>query len=88
MTDCKNLPPWAISCKGASRACYACGRISSIAVHGLHVRTCEKHSDMKTQELETRAHELWTEKQAQRSIRRNTEGPRMPCTACAQGVPI
>ena len=51
----------------------------------MHARTLATHSGLKTQELEAQAHQLWTEKQTQRSIGRDSLGPLMPCPACAQG---
>ena len=49
----------------------------------LHLRTLAKHSDMKTPEDEVRAHEVWSEQQAQKAKRHKKEPHPMVCPACS-----
>ena len=49
----------------------------------MHERTLAKHSALRTPDLEAKAHETWTELQAQSAKRQKQEGPRLPCPACA-----
>ena len=51
-------------------------------LQGMHSRTLAKHSDLKTPELDEKAHELWSENQAKQAKRQRAEGPRMPCPLC------
>ena len=85
MTAFKNLPPWGDFVQGRQSDMLRMRQNFTDRLHGMHARTLATHSGLKTQELEAQAHQLWTEKQTQRSIGRDSAGPRMPCPACAQG---
>ena len=85
MTAFKHLPPWGDFAQGRQSDMLRMRQNFIHRLHEMHARTLAKHSGLKTPELEARAHELWTKKQMQRSICQNSEGPRMPCPACAQG---
>ena len=86
MTAFKNLPPWTDFVKGRDSDMLRMRSAFTAKLQALHERTLAKHSAMKTPAREARAHELWTEQEAQRGKRLKRDGPRMPCTACAQCV--
>ena len=87
LTAFKNLPPWTDFVKGRDSDMLRMRSAFTAKLQELHQKTLANHSELKTCAHEARAHELWTEQQAQRSKRQKMEGPRMPCTACALGVP-
>ena len=86
MTAFKNLPAWTDFVKGRDSDMLRMRSAFTAKLQELHQKTLARHSELKTCAQEARAHELWTEQQAQRAKRQKMEGPRMPCTACARGV--
>ena len=84
MTAFKNLPPWNDFLKGRDSDMQRMRSALTAKMRALHERTLAKHSAMKTPVHEARAHELWAEQQAGLAKRQKRDGPRMPCTACAQ----
>ena len=86
MTAFKNLPPWTDFVKGRDSDMLRMRTSFTAKLQALHRRTLAKHSAMKTPAHEARAHELWTEQEANRAKRQKRDGPRMTCTACAQCV--
>ena len=85
MTAFKNLPPWEDFVQGRQSDMLRMRQNFTERLHGMHARTLATHSELKTPELEARAHQLWIEKQTRRSSGRDSAGPLMPCPACAQG---
>lgn len=82
MTAFKNLPPWSDFQKGRDSDMLRMRNSFTDRLQALHTRTLAKHSEMKTPEDEARAHEAWTEEQAQNAKRQKRTGPLMPCPAC------
>ena len=83
MTAFKNLPPWGDFVKGRDSDMLRMRSDFTKNLERLHQRTLAKHSPMKTPEDEDRAHELWSDAQAQGAKRRKAEPPRMPCPVCS-----
>ena len=82
MTAFKNLPPWGDFVQGRKSDMLRQRLDFTQRLQSMHSRTLAKHSNLKTPELEEKAHELWSEVQAKQAKRQRREGPRMPCPVC------
>ncbi len=83
MTAFTNIPPWQDFVKGRDSDMLRMRRAFTDKLEKMHVQTLARHSDMKTPELEQRAHERWLVAQSASGKRHKKEGPRMPCPCCA-----
>ena len=83
MTAFKNLPPWSDFVKGRDSDMLRMRLAFTQRLERLHERTLAKHSSMSTPEQEAKAHETWSELQAQVAKRQKRDGPRLPCPSCA-----
>ena len=81
----KNLPPWGDFVQGRQSDMLRMRQNFTERLHGMHARTLATRLELKTPELEARAHQRWTETQTRRSSGKDSAGPLMPCPACAQG---
>ena len=82
MTAFKNLPAWCDFVRGRDSDMLRMRLEFTKALEGMHEKTLARHSDMKNNEEEQEAHELWSEEQACIAKRQKLSKPRMPCPGC------